>query len=67
MTKQLRPLRLLFALGIALISTPLVASAQIDLIVKACNPDGSFDCGGACSSLPQGSPCSWCCTTCEVQ
>jgi hypothetical protein len=59
----------LLLVGIALISTPQYASADTEAILqkKTCNVDGSYNCGGACSDFPAGSPCSWCCQSCNEE
>ena len=65
MSKLSNRFRLVLVLGISLAVAPISASAEdATLILVSCNVDGTYNCGGGCSSLPSGSPCNWCCQTC---
>jgi hypothetical protein len=55
-----------FTLAVSVMPVAAHAS-EADLILVACNVDKSYNCGGACGSLPSGSPCQWCCKTCNAE
>lgn len=60
--------KFLLMLGVALIATVPIKSAQADefsKLILACNSDGTYTCGNDCTDTSKG--CLYCCSSCAEQ